>query len=259
MTTAFLILGVVLFVIVLVIVLIAALVSVIHNKKEREKDEEEQLKIPHHKKESQQEINEEEQLEIPHYKKESQQEIAGEEGEQVVASRCEEICKEYEGGLFNSFCFCDSRGYSSEIDHIVITLGGIFIIETKNWSGIIEGNPSDETWLQTKPNVDQQKEVKNPILQNEKHIQHLKHRFQTNPPKRTSRIVFSGSVTLEVDDNRLFTVQSAQDFIQQKTEEAHYSRQYVERIYNQLQDILNHYGITKEEHLKNIQERNRYQ
>lgn len=157
MNTAFLILGVILFIIVLVIVLIAALVSVIHNKKEREKDEEEQLKIPHHEKESQQEINEEEQLEIPHPKTESQQEIAGEEGEQVVASRCEEICKEYEGGLFNSFCFCDSRGYSSEIDHIVITRGGIFIIETKNWSGIIEGNPSDETWLQTKPNVDQKK------------------------------------------------------------------------------------------------------
>ena len=115
MTTVFLILGVILFIIVLVIVLIAALVSVIHNKKEREK-------------------NEEEQLEIPHHKKESQQEIAGEEGEQVVASRCEEICKEYEGGLFNSFCFCDSRGYSSEIDHIVITRGGIFIIETKNCS-----------------------------------------------------------------------------------------------------------------------------
>lgn len=239
MNTVFLILGVILFVIVLVIVLIAALVSVIHNKKEREKDEEEQLKIPHHK-------------------KESQQEIAGEEGEHIVASRCKKICKEYEGGLFNSFCFCDSRGYSSEIDHIVITRGGIFIIETKNWSGILKGHPSDETWLQIKLNVDQQKEVKNPILQNEKHIQHLKHRFQTNPPKRTSRIVFSGSVTLEVDDNRLFTVQSAQDFIQQKTEEAHYSRQYVERIYNQLQDILNHYGITKEEHLKNIQERNRY-
>lgn len=86
MNTSFLILGVILFVIVLVIVLIAALVSVIHNKKEREKDEEEQLKIPHHK-------------------TESQQEIAGEEGEQVVASRCEEICKEYKVAYLILFAF----------------------------------------------------------------------------------------------------------------------------------------------------------
>ena len=69
--------------------------------------------------------------------------------------------------------------------------------------------------------------------------------------------MFSGSVTLDVEDNRLFTTESANQFIRKRTEEAPYSRQYVERVYNQFEDILNHYGITKEEHLKNIQEKNR--
>ncbi len=236
MNDAFLVLGIAVLFILFIAAIIVGLILLIR-KKGREEGEEE--------------------LPLSHKKEELKRELAGEEGEKIVSSMCERICKDYDGGLFNSFCFCDSRGYSSEIDHIVITRGGIFVIETKNWSGIIKGNPNEETWMQIKPNRDQQKKVKNPILQNEKHIQHLMHRFQSNPPKRISRVVFSGSVTLDVKNNRLFTTESANQFIRKRTEEAPYSRQYVERVYNQFEDILNHYGITKEEHLKNIQEKNR--
>lgn len=58
---------------------------------------------------------------------------------------------------------------TAQIDHILVNRAGIFIIETKNFSGEIYGNENDETWVQYSP-----KGIKNafynPIKQNESHI-----------------------------------------------------------------------------------------
>lgn len=59
-------------------------------------------------------------------------------------------------------------GYA-QIDHIVITPYGLFVIETKNYSGDISGAKKDKMWLR-----DGKYEIFNPLRQNYGHIMTLK-------------------------------------------------------------------------------------
>ncbi len=58
-------------------------------------------------------------------------------------------------------------GYS-QIDHIVITEYGLFVIETKNYYGEIKGNRNDKFW-----NVSNRFKMYNPLFQNYGHIKVL--------------------------------------------------------------------------------------
>lgn len=64
-------------------------------------------------------------------------------------------------------------GRKAELDNIIINPFGIFIIETKNYVGEIEGKESDYTWVKTKitnaGNI-YQKSVLNPIKQVKRQI-----------------------------------------------------------------------------------------
>jgi len=61
---------------------------------------------------------------------------------------------------------------SSQIDHIVISIYGIFVIETKNYTGWIHGNENSEYWTQSI--YKKKTNFKNPIKQNWAHIYALK-------------------------------------------------------------------------------------
>jgi hypothetical protein len=64
-----------------------------------------------------------------------------------------------------------SKG-SCQIDHLVFSRSGIFIIETKNLTGWIHGNESSTTWTQTLYRY--KKRFYNPILQNQSHVRALR-------------------------------------------------------------------------------------
>jgi hypothetical protein len=61
-----------------------------------------------------------------------------------------------------------STGYS-QIDHIIITPYGLFVIETKNYQGTIYGGKNKKTWL-----INGKFKMMNPLMQNYGHIQALK-------------------------------------------------------------------------------------
>ncbi|MBF8984707.1 NERD domain-containing protein [Lutibacter sp. B2] len=58
---------------------------------------------------------------------------------------------------------------SIQIDHIVVSEYGIFVIETKHYSGNIYGHVNDEYWNVTYPSGKSAK-LYNPIKQNESHV-----------------------------------------------------------------------------------------
>lgn len=60
----------------------------------------------------------------------------------------------------------------SQIDQIVISIYGIFVIETKNYSGWIHGNENSEYWTQSI--YKKKSKFRNPIKQNWAHIYALK-------------------------------------------------------------------------------------
>ena len=91
-------------------------------------------------------------------------------------------------------------GKTAQVDHVVLSKYGIFVIETKNYKGWIFGNETQKNWTQ----VIYKKKTRfyNPILQNQTHIRALKAYLNMNV-SFYSMIVFSNEATLKFENNFL--------------------------------------------------------
>lgn len=87
---------------------------------------------------------------------------------------------------------------TSQIDHIVVSIYGIFVIETKYYNGWIYGGEHSEYWTQ---NVYGEKhQFYNPILQNEGHVRALRKVLTEFEPLDIIPIVaFSGTADIKMD------------------------------------------------------------
>lgn len=75
--------------------------------------------------------------------------------------------------VINDLLLRTSSGNTTQIDHVVISQYGIFVIETKFYKGWIFGGENSEYWTQ---NIYGHKySLRNPIHQNQGHIRALKH------------------------------------------------------------------------------------
>jgi hypothetical protein len=91
-------------------------------------------------------------------------------GEAMVARKLKKL-PEQEYKVFHNI-YLKTREGSSQIDHIIVSIYGIFVIETKNYSGWIFGSENKEYWTQTI--FDNKYKFRNPIKQNWAHIYALK-------------------------------------------------------------------------------------
>lgn len=90
-----------------------------------------------------------------------------------------------------------SKNGTTQIDHIVVSPYGIFVIETKNYKGWIFGSQYSHKWTQ---NIYGRKyELYNPIMQNNGHITALKRLIQGYDDKFISIIVFPLQSTLKTN------------------------------------------------------------
>ncbi len=121
-------------------------------------------------------------------------EHAGRIGEDRIAK---ELAKFGVGRKIVRNLIISGNGDSTEIDIVFITECGIYVIESKNYSGWIFGNLSDKYWTQTFPNATKN-QFYNPILQNVGHINTLRHILdQHSDMNFISVIVFSDSASLK--------------------------------------------------------------
>lgn len=85
---------------------------------------------------------------------------------------------------------------TSQIDHILISTKGIFIIETKHYSGWIFANAKSKYWTQVMYRVKNQ--FQNPLHQNYKHLKAIENLLDFLPNEQIhSMVVFSGSATFK--------------------------------------------------------------
>jgi len=79
---------------------------------------------------------------------------------------------------------------STQIDHVIVSRYGIFVIETKNMKGWIFGSPQQKTW--TQKIYRHSSKFQNPLHQNYKHTQTLQSALGIEPDKIFSLVVFVG-------------------------------------------------------------------
>ena len=111
--------------------------------------------------------------------------------EDRVARRLSRLPEEYR--VFNDV-YLRNRGRSVQIDHIVISRYGIFVIETKNYKGWVYGAEEAEYWTQ---NIYGHKyQLYNPIRQNSSHVGAICNILRINREKVIPIVVFAGSATV---------------------------------------------------------------
>lgn len=113
------------------------------------------------------------------YSHRSWAEHLGEQGERKVSSYLSDLeCGEYQ--VFNDLLLCEGK-YTTQIDHVIISRYGVFVIETKNIHGKVYGSGNAEFWKQYLPDwgykrfgSTQEHQLRNPIWQNAGHIKSLR-------------------------------------------------------------------------------------
>lgn len=120
--------------------------------------------------------------------------LKGRQGEAKVGKLLKKAAGKGSHGK-NDILIPSDRG-TTQIDHLMVTRHGIFVVETKNYSGIVQGTENAKMWRQFFPDGrSASREFLNPILQNKGHIQALKKILgeeYSNVPMH-SLVVFSGN------------------------------------------------------------------
>lgn len=80
---------------------------------------------------------------------------------------------------------------ASKIDHVVISPYGVFVVETKSYSGSISGSERDPHW--TRARYRARRGFRNPLHQNHGHIRKLSELFGIDASRFHSLVVFTGS------------------------------------------------------------------
>lgn len=86
---------------------------------------------------------------------------------------------------------------TTQIDHIIVSKYGIFVIETKNMKGWIFGGENQRTW--TQKIYKHTSKFQNPLHQNYKHTKTLQSCLDLPEDKMFSLVVFVGDSTFKTD------------------------------------------------------------
>lgn len=157
-----------------------------------------------------------------------------------------------------------SDGTTTEIDIVMISHNGIYVIESKNYSGWIYGDEKNKNWMQTMKNG-KKNQFYNPIWQNKGHINALKNVLNINNDNVIkSLIVFSErcelkNINLTTPNVRVIKRNALIDTIKKDQEgyQKVLSVDEIERIYLKLQEFNRVDENIKEAHIRNIREGNR--
>lgn len=150
------------------------------------------------------------------------------------------------------------QGKTTEIDLIMIHEKGIFVFESKNYSGWIFGDAEQLYWTQSFQNGEKYR-FYNPIRQNKTHIKALAAYLEKPISSFTSYIVFSERCTLKkVPQNTTDIVVVQRPNMLKKLRTALkcavlvYSHEEIQSMAAKLQKLTNKNAVEKQQHIDNI-------
>ena len=179
----------------------------------------------------------------------SQAEYHGRQGEQWVFSILKQLPDDYY--IWNDIVL-QRNGYSVQIDHVVISPYGIFVIETKNYTGRIYGNDDSDQWM--KYMYGYKYYFGNPLKQNDSHVKALAELFCLSFNSFFPIVVFLNGADIRCNTRK--TVIYADQLLDEIY--SHYQPVMMLSDVQRLADVLNSATIetedTRKEHLNKVYE-----
>ncbi len=175
----------------------------------------------------------------------------GRRGERTVAKILGETVpgRQY---IINDLMFTEKNGNSRQIDHILILPSGIWVVETKNYSGRIYGNEQQREWTQVLAFGRRKNKFYNPVKQNTTHIYSLSDYLHTDRAIFQNVVVFLAQADISyIQSNAVYTartlqkIKSAETGIRLPAEE-------MQNYYERLSALKGNSTITQKEHIEHI-------
>ncbi len=172
------------------------------------------------------------------------------------------IIKKFDGKVLSNVYVPKKNNTTTEIDLLLINKKGIFVLESKNYSGKIYGSQDSKYRMQILKN-NKRNRFYSPILQNQSHIKHLSNLLDEVDNKYIySVIVFSKRCSIRkmevnndikvVNRDRLYkTIKNIN-----KSREDVFSEKDIHHIYYKLVKYTNVSESIKDKHIENI--KNKY-
>ncbi len=151
--------------------------------------------------------------------------------------------------VINNYMFL-CGGKSVQIDHIVVNKNGVFVIETKNYSGKIYGTDRQRQWLQVSGKGKTQ--IYSPVLQNASHIYRLEQTLPINV-YLTSLVVFVQNNTENITSDNVIPIKILKQRLRLPGKIKPYTAEQMEQIFSALKRTRNT-EITEKEHISRINE-----
>ncbi|WP_418971929.1 NERD domain-containing protein [Allofournierella sp.] len=150
------------------------------------------------------------------------------------------------------------QGKTTEIDVVMIHEKGIFVFESKNYSGWIFGNTEQLNWTQCLQNGEKNK-FYNPIRQNRTHIKALAEYLGMPISEFVSYIVFSERCTLKKvpEDSCNVVIVRRPNMLKKlratlKATPIKYTHDAIQSIVNKLYPLTNKNPEEKQQHVENL-------
>ena len=86
---------------------------------------------------------------------------------------------------------------TTQIDHLLVTEHGLFVVETKHYKGWLFGRPNDDYWTQTI--YRKRSRFRNPLLQNVGHVKTVQALFKLPESAFIGVVVFTGEAEFKSD------------------------------------------------------------
>lgn len=145
---------------------------------------------------------------------------------------------------------------TTQIDHILVSRFGVFVIETKDYAGWIFANAEQATWTQV---IFQWKfKFQNPIRQNFRHVRAVQNLLDFLPPRSVkSMVVFAGQAEFKTDvPPGVFSVSELIEHLRESTKEEVLSLNRVQFCVGRLETArLAISGKTDLEHVQSLERR----
>jgi len=145
-----------------------------------------------------------------------------------------------------------SNNGTTQVDHILVSPFGLFIVETKNRTGWIYGSETQENWTQV---VYKNKySFQNPLKQTHRHKKVLSKYLDIDESYIETVIVFVGDSQFKTELPSNVLSSGLGSYIKQFNDTV-LSDTEVERISGLLSNVKTENNISKEEHIQSLQER----
>lgn len=169
--------------------------------------------------------------------------------------------KNSEYQIFDSVILKTPDG-TTQVDHILISPYGIFVIEIKNFKGWIFGGEKQKKWTQSLKRKytlyslfnKYTFQFQNPLHQNYKHVKAVESFFGVNPKCVFNVVVFVGDSEFKTDmPDNVMELRDFLPYIKSHTERI-LSDEAVQNFCKKLTDFIDGEVFTKEDHMGNLEQ-----